>query len=312
VRRAPALALALGALLALAAACRPELDDRPWLITRPAILGWKAEPPEAPPGATVTLQVVALDPAGPLDAGDAPDITATTWTLCHTPKPVGESRAVAADCLAPAPAPDATGDPVTLAIPADACRLFGPDVPQPLPGAPATRPRDPDATGGYYQPIALALDGALAVGLARVTCDLPDASLAVARAFQDAYHANQNPALTGLAFAVDGAPADPSALPPGARVTVTAAWQAGSAESFPVYDRASRAIVDEQEALAAAWFATGGQLDRGAAQVTDPSVLSTATTWLAPPDPGAFEVVLVLRDSRGGSDTARATLLVKN
>jgi hypothetical protein len=301
VRRAAGigLALALGG-----AACRPVLDDRPWLITGPEIVGWKAEPPEARPGAQVTFTLVAMDPGG------APDTTGATWSLCHTPKPPGESRVASADCLSPTAAADAVGDPVMLAMPTDACRLFGPDPPQPPPGAPATRPRDPDATGGYYQPITAALGPALGVGLERVTCDLPDASLAAARAFQAAYHANQNPTLAGLAFSIGGAPADPTAVPAGAAVTVTASWLDGSAETYALFDRATRTVVEALEALDISWFVTGGALDRAADHVTDPNTLSTATTWLAPPEPGTFEVVLVLRDSRGGSDAARAVLVV--
>src|SRR5262249_28587343 len=82
-----------------------------------------------------TLQVIALDPTGP--AGP-PDAAGTSWTFCRTPKPLGENRVVAPDCLAPAPA-DAVGSPVEVALPADACRLFGPSPPQPAPGAPPTR-----------------------------------------------------------------------------------------------------------------------------------------------------------------------------
>jgi hypothetical protein len=303
-RAARAVVIALSLALA-AAGCRSELDDRPWLVTAPRLLGWKAEPPEAPPGAAVTLQAVALDPAGPADTA------ATTWTVCRAPKPLDEDRVVAPACLAAAPA-DATGDPAQMALPADACRLFGPDVPQPGPGQPMARPRDPDATGGYYQPIAFALGASLAVGLERVTCDLPNASLAAARAFAAAYHANGNPALVGLAFSAGGAAVDPGAIPPGAAVDVEASWAAGSAEAYAVYDRASLAVVGAQETLAAAWYVTGGALDRAAAVVADPAVLSTSTTWHAPGAPGQSELVLILRDSRGGADVARAVLTVSD
>jgi hypothetical protein len=300
--RAAALAAALmggGA----AGGCRPELLDQPWLVTAPRLLGWTAQPPEAPPGGAVTLQAVALDPAGPADTA------ATTWTFCRAPKPLDEDRVVAPDCLTTAPA-DAAGDPVQVALPADACRLFGPDVPQPAPGAPPTRPRDPDATGGYYQPITFALGASVAVGLERVTCDLPDASLAAAGAFQAAYHANQNPTITGLSFTSGGAAIDPAAVPAGAPVDVQATWAAGSAESYVVYDRASLAVVGAVETLAAAWYVTGGALDRADAVIADPAVLAAAATWRAPAAAGTYEIVLLLRDSRGGAAVARAALTV--
>ena len=303
MRGAPAVALALIAVSG--AGCSPALDDHPWLITQPTIVGWKADPPEVAPGATILLEAVVLDPSAALDA------TATAWTLCHTPKPPSENRVAAPACLGPAAPPDAVGNPASIAIPTDACRLFGPDVPQPLPGQPTTRARDADATGGYFQPVTVALGGALAVGLERVTCDLPEASLADARAFQVAYHANQNPALVGLTFtARNGGPIDPSAIAPGTRLTIQAAWLAGAIEHFPVFDRQSRMIVDTPETLTASWYVTGGALDQPTTEITDPAAVTTETGWTAPADIVTVEVALVLRDSRGGSDVARATLVV--
>jgi hypothetical protein len=306
VRRAGLRCAALLGGLALGAGCRPSLDDRPWLITRLQTVGWTAEPPEAPPGGVVSLQVVALEPAG------APDTAATTWTLCRAPKPLSEERVVAAACLDTAP-PDATGDPVQVTIPSDACALFGPDVPQPAPGAPPTRPHDADATGGYYQPLTIALGASLAVGLQRITCGLPGASLAAALAFRDAYRTNQNPIISALDFtAADGAPVDPGNVTAGERVTISAGWPAGSAEGFPIFDAESGSVLVSQEALRADWYVTGGTLDRAAAEITDAATLFTATAWTAPVDaePTTVQLVLMLRDSRGGSAAARATLTV--
>jgi hypothetical protein len=293
------------ALAVIGAGCSPSLDDRPWLITRPTIVGWKAEPPEVATGASVQLEAVVLDPAA------ATDPTATAWTLCHTPKPPSENRVTAPGCVAPAATPDAVGDPVSIAIPSDACRLFGPDVPQPPPGQPTTRARDADATGGYFQPVTVAVGGALAIGLERVACDLPEASLADARAFQAAYHANQNPSLVGLGItAADGGAIDPGAVPAGSRVAIRATWLDGAIETFPVFDRQSRAIVTTAETLTASWYATGGVLDQPATTITDPATLSAATGWTAPGGATTVELALILRDSRGGSDIARATLTI--
>ena len=285
-------------------ACRPTLDDRPWLVTSLQIVGWKADPPEVAPGVNVALQVVALDPAG------EPDTTDTAWSLCQTEKPLAESRVVSPDCLLPMSA-DAVGNPVQVTIPTDACRNFGPDTPQPAPGAPPTRPNDPDATGGYYQPMTVALGTSLAVGLERITCDLPDASLATATAFRAAYLPNQNPTISGLSFTVGGAPVDPMAVPPGARVTIEATWLTGAIETFPVFDPASGTIVETEETLVASWYVTGGDLDQAAEQVTDPTVLSTVADWTAPLSPATLELVLILRDSRGGSDYLLAALGIK-
>lgn len=291
--------------IAACAGCTPTLDDHPWLITRLTIVGWKADPPEVAPGAKVTLEALAVDPAAAVDP------SATAWTLCHTPKPPSENRVVAPDCLAPAAAPDATGDPTSIAIPTDVCRVFGPDVPQPLPGQPTTRARDPDATGGYFQPVTVALGVALAIGLERITCDLPEASLADSRAFLAAYHANQNPSIAGLAFtADDGSPIDPTAIAAGTHVMIQASWLAGAIETFPVFDRQSRTIVSTAETLQASWYATGGVLDQPASTITDPAAVSTTTGWTAPADAATVQLALVLRDSRGGSDFTGATLVV--
>jgi hypothetical protein len=200
---------------------------------------------------------------------------------------------------------------VSIAIPTDACRLFGPDVPQPPPGQPTTRARDADATGGYFQPVTVVVGGALAIGLERIACDLPEASLADARAFQAAYHANQNPSLVGLGItAADGGAIDPGAVPAGSRVAIRATWLDGAIETFPVFDRQSRAIVTTAETLTASWYATGGELDQPATTITDPATLSAATGWTAPGGATTVELALILRDSRGGSDIARATLTI--
>lgn len=289
--------------VALSVGCRPTLDDRPWLVTRPQIIGLKASSPEVRPGTAVTFEVVALDPAGPVDTSP------TTWAFCGMPKPPAEANVVAPACLTPA-APDATGSPVSLTVPVDACELFGPDTPQPAPSEPPSRPADPDATGGYYQPIAIDLSESVAVGLERVTCDLPQASLDAARAFQAAYTANVNPMISELAVTLSGADIDPAAVPAGASVQIAVSWPAGSAESFALYDRTTASVVETQETLTAAWFVTGGDLDRAATEVTDSMVLSAAATWTAPGQPGPVQLAVTLRDSRGGMDAMTMSLSI--
>lgn len=306
MRRTPVVTcLIVGALLG--GACQPTLDDRPWLVRSLELVGWKAEPAEARPGTSVTFQVAALDPAG------AADGTGTAWSFCHVPKPVDEARVVSPRCLSPA-APDAVGDPVTLAVPIDACALYGPDVAQPAPGSPPTRPRDPDDSGGYFQPLTLALGSALAVGLMRVTCDLPDASLQVARAFQAAYQPNQNPTIVGLS--ADGAAASsstdvPGALVAGSSVRLQASWAAGSRETYARYDRAIGMVVADTETLVASWYVTGGTLDAPVVSVTDPVTASVAASWHVPATTGPLQVTFTLRDSRGGSDFATASFVVE-
>ncbi len=77
-----------------------------------------------------------------------------------------------------------------------------------------------------------------------------------------------------------------------------------------MFDRQSRTIVDTAETLTASWYVTGGALDLPAAEITDPAATSTADRLDRARPPTTVELALVLRDSRGGSDVARATLSV--
>jgi hypothetical protein len=281
-----AFAMVAGAL----ASCRPSLDDRPWLIREPSIVGVKAEPPEAAPGDPVTMSVVTL-------GGGSVDTATASWSLCHLPKPVGENRVVDAACFT-SPHTDAVGNPVILTVPFDACALFGPDTPQPAPGASPTRPRDPDTTGGYFQPTLVTVGTLQAVALERVTCDLLDASLAVARAFRSTYQVNHNPRIAGLSLSVEGA-----------RVTAELTWSAESVETFPFFDRENHQLVSTAESLSVSWYVTDGDLDQAGATINDGAV-STQTHWIVPQTSSSAEILAVLRDSRGGSDAARATITV--
>lgn len=78
-----------------------------------------------------------------------------------------------------------------------------------------------------------------------------------------------------------------------------------------MFDPASGTIVETEETLVASWYVTGGDLDQAAEQVTDPTVLSTVADWTAPLSPATLELVLILRDSRGGSDYLLAALGIK-
>jgi hypothetical protein len=304
VRQLPLGWLSACAVATFAVGCRPTLDDRSWLVTQPRILAWQADPPEAAPGSAATIRVIALDPRGPVDT------TATSWTVCRAAKPLDEIRVVAPACLS-ATAPDALGDPVSIVIPADACRLFGPDTPQPAAGAPPTRARDPDATGGYYQPVTMSLGPSIAVGLERIGCGIPDASLAAARAYQAAYLPNRNPTLATLSLTSDGAPVDLGAVPAGARVRLEATWTPDSAETFAVFDPASGTVGQIEEALRVSWYVTGGELDRAADAITGAAAVSTTSIWTTPSGPATLQVLVVLTDSRGGTDAIAATLTTR-
>jgi len=289
------LAVALGGLMSQA--CQPNLVDEPWLVRESKVVAVRAVPAEVLPGATVTLEGFALDPGAEADTSE------TTWSVCSQSKPPAESRTVDPACLQGPPA--AVGNPVGLLIPADACAVNGPDVPQPAPGQPPARPRDPDATGGYFQPVIATWESATTVALVRILCHLPAASLAVAQEFRARYQVNENPIIEDLTLSAGGQPlALPWHLPSGTEARLDLQARGDSAETFPVFDPLGGALHDVQETLFVSWWATGGSV------TFDPGDTWTVR-WRAGSTPGPVWIVAVLRDSRGGFDVRKMVVLVE-
>jgi len=301
--RTLALLLVAGALLA---GCRPDLGEPGSLVTEARFLALRAEPPEALPGGMVQLRALVASPTGSR-AEPRPE-----WAFCTAPKPLDENNVVSGDCLDGAAAPLATEPTPTLRLPVDACQLFGPDPPPQRPGQPPLRPRDPDVTGGYYQPIRVRLDRATAIALERVTCNLAGAPAELASAFTSRYRPNQNPRLLGVEATAAGRPLGLDAVPAGAAVELEASWDAVDAESYPVFDVAAQALVDRRESLRVSWFGTAGSFahERTGRTEADPESTS-ANTWTAPAAPGAAWLWVVLRDSRGGVDFRELFVVVR-
>lgn len=279
------------ALLLLACGCEHALDQRLAIVDAPRVLAVISEPAEGKPGATVTVSALVASAAGPVTAAPA-------WALCTAPKAPTEDNAVSDGCLGSDQiVPLGTAPTATATIPSDACQLFGPDVP---PGG--FRPRDPDPTGGYYQPVrADAGDAGTAFGFARITCNLAGAPGDVAHDYQTMYVANANPVLHPVSLPT---------VPAGADVTITAAWD--PPETYLYYDPSSQALVTRREAMRVSWFASAGSLpvDASAVGEDDPAT-SVATTWHAPATPGPAWLWLVLRDSRGGLATQTIAVTVQ-
>jgi hypothetical protein len=269
--------LALGLAIA---ACDDRLDQRLALIDQPRVLAVIAEPAEARPGTEIRYRAIVAAPDGPVDA-------APRWAFCLAPKPPTEDNAVSAACLDDAQLAVLGDAPeVSAALPADGCLQFGPETP---PGN--FRPRDADASGGYYQPIRAELDGLIAFGLSRITCNLATAPPEVAHAYDLQYAANHNPILDPITLPVLAADRD---------VTLTASWPAGTAEPYLAYESQTQTLVARREALRLSWFATGGSLAVDATTVAETDdATSVSTTWHTPTAGPAF-LWLVLRDSRGG------------
>jgi hypothetical protein len=270
-------------------ACIPDLGEGAAPVTTPRILAVRADPAEARPGTTVTFTALVAT-----SGAEAPP--PVSWSFCSTPRPLTTDGVVASACVAPPDAGLATGTPLSLATPSDGCSVFGPDAPARL------RPVDPDATGGYYQPIVAFLPGvAPAVMLARITCDLPNASAAIAAQFTQSYIPNANPTIASLNADVAGVTADLAAIHPSARVHLQVAWPPASAETYAYYDASTDSVVWQREAMSVAWYASAGAIDREstARAAGDPATTSD-NDWTAPGAPGAFRLWVVLRDSRGG------------
>lgn len=267
-------------LLVLLAACDTGLDQRLALVDQPRVLAVRAEPAEAKPGSVITYSALVASPDGPL--ADPP-----SWAYCTAPKPPTEDNAVSEQCLETSALVELGTNPeVTGTLPSDGCIRFGPDTP---PGG--FRPRDPDPTGGYYQPVRAQVGDLLAFGLSRITCKLPTAPAEVAREYDLRYAANQNPVLEPSLLAT---------VPANSDVVLSASWPADAVETFLYYDSLSQSLVERRETMRVSWFVTAGALAVDASAVADDdSATSVSTTWRTPAS-GDVWLWFVLRDSRGG------------
>ncbi|HEY4103420.1 MAG TPA: hypothetical protein VGM44_05995 [Polyangiaceae bacterium] len=281
-------------------ACKPSFGEDPALVSAPRVLAVKSDPAEAKPGAEVTFTALVAAPP------DASNLPTPTWHFCDAPRPVTENNVVSAACLDEASLLAAgAGTTITSALPANACSLFGPDTP---PGG--FRPRDPDATGGYFQPLRVDLGGADPIfHLARVSCSLADASADTATAFAAQYAPNQNPNLLPLVARMADRTLEFSAIPRGARVELEASWNAEDAESYAYFDPASQTITTRREAMNVAFYVSAGKLDsESSGRAEDDLALTADDIWTAPDAAQSARLWLVLRDSRGGSDFASYNL----
>jgi hypothetical protein len=291
-----ALAVLRGVAVIAAASCRPDLGANDGLVTRPVVLAVKAEPPEAAAGASATYTALVASPAS-----SAPD-GAVAWRFCTAALPPTADNAVSPDCFDPASLVTAgAGSPIVTSTPAGACAVFGPVTP-----SHGARPPDPDATGGYYQPLRVDVAGAdPAFYLARIACGLGAAPADTVAAFTQAYEPNANPRLAPVTAALGPEAVAFDAIPAGATVTLHARWGAADAETYAYFDPATQTLTTKREAMQVAWHATAGTF---AAESTGRSETDFATTsddaWTAPTDAGAVTLWVVLRDSRGGVDFA--------
>jgi hypothetical protein len=275
--------------LAALAGCQSALDQRLEVVDQERVLAIVSEPPEVLPGNEVAVTAIVGGPGGPMTVTPA-------WSLCDAPKPPTVDDAVADGCVENQVTP--IPDPAMALIPMDACQTYGPDV-----ESTGFAPRNPDATGGYYQPVRAQLPAIdLAFGFTRITCNLPNASGETAHEYQLYYVANQNPTLEPIAL--------PATVATGAEVPITASWPV--TETYLYYDPTSQTLVTRRESMAVSWFATGGAFPADASDLgEDDPAQSASTTWTAPSAPGTAWLWIVLRDSRGGLATQSIAVTVQ-
>ena len=310
--------LAGGLPFFLAVSCREPLPDDFSLVSGPRILAVRGDPPEAKPGAQVSFTALYVDADGSFDERPL------DWAFCNDRKPLSELGPVAESCLARTGMgilPIADASVAMGALPMDACRRFGPDLPDPVNGQPAGRPVDPDGTGGYYQPLRIYAPGVSTPILAeqRIACGIADAPAHVAADFGKRYIMNASPeveraSVKGTAGEVDldenaAAPIRVASL--GESISFTVRWPAcptdvgtpcNGAEAYLTYDPASQKLVVRHEGIRVSWFATAGRFAIGHTGRTEAEAALTdsSNTWTAPPAAGTGAVFVVLRDDRGG------------
>jgi hypothetical protein len=322
-------------LLSTAAACVPDFDDRTSRVSEPRILAISAFPAEAARGERVELTALVAAP------GPAPDDP--SWWLCLDRKPLSELGPVSARCLS-SPEPDSSvasllgsGLSTTATLPPKACQLFGPERPDPKAGEPSGRPVDPDASGGFYQPVLAWLGGSAVLGGIRLNCPLSGATREGTVEFNRRYRRNWNPELEafelirsdGSALALDAD--QPVTLDAGERVGLRArfaecprvdacgdgicgqsedpgacredcAEPAGcrGAERYAFYDRQLERVVEREESLVVAWFASAGELAEERSDRDPDEPTSSASNGYVAVSAGEVQLWAVVRDDRGG------------
>ena len=318
-----------GLVLALALAasgCLPHFIDDTTHVTGARILAVRTEPAEAKEGDPVTLEALVAAPPGS-------DAVLPDWSLCIDRKPLSELGPVSTRCLSgPNPGPDIAtvvepGPPALAAVPENACQLFGPDRPEPKPGEPSGRPVDPDASGGFFQPVLAWLGDEPVLSGVRLGCGLIGAPPDVTKAYNQRYHPNQNPTLEPLELlrldgsvqAFDGD--EPLEVRAVEHVRLRVKWPAcpeegecGGSERYVVYDALSQTLLDRTESFVVSWYATAGSFayprtEQAFGGDGDGELPGTVNGWSAPAS-GTVEVWAVAHDDRGGQSWAHGTVVI--
>lgn len=304
------------------------------IVDGPRVLALAATPAEAAPAAQVELSALWVD----ID-GEHPE-AALDWSSCIRRRSLAEVGPVAEACIA-----DGGDGRVSLGrgpraiatIPADACRLFGPDPPPSAPGEPQGRPADPDRTGGYDMPVLAEGPSGLVSLAVRLDCGVSGSTQAQAAELRRRHRDNVAPAIERVQRRSDGQQTwsdleGPATIAARATMELRAHWPAcsatprcvdgqctldedsaacpedcpsgagcGGAEWYTRFDPSALAIATSREAISAAWYATAGSFeDARTGRAADDETAWTANVWTAPEVGGTVWIWIVVRDDRGG------------
>ncbi len=214
----------------LLAACNPEFANRFSAVDAPRVLAVQSSPAEAAPGDDVAYRLLVVGADGTIDH------PSVDWSYCTQAKPISELNDVAMECFGDGDQvmPFGTGAMTDGTMPKVACRQFGPDIPMTAAGQPPGRPTDPDSSGGFYQPVIVAIraEGQSISTLAetRITCGLANGAGDLAQ-YRQFSKVNENPEISQVsavslhdAVLSDGATQGPLSVPRGQKVTFRTTW----------------------------------------------------------------------------------------
>lgn len=321
--------LTLLALLFVAfTGCAPELDDRLYLLDEPRLLAIRAEPAEARPGDAVHYQALIASAEGTIDE-------TVEWAFCNKRTPLSSLGSVHPDCAQPSdPALEDFGedaqepDEAEGILPGLGCRIFGPEIPAPMPDEPPGRPFDPDGTSGYFQPVRAMYfvddEPRFAFQKTRIFCGIGVGSSEDRIEFNRRYKMNTNPDLSSVKIYADellvlerraGEPqAEIPRVDRTSVIRVEVEWPpcpgsidelgedgCAGAEPFVYYDQDALEIVERREAMRVAWYSTGGVFDVDrTGRDPDEEALTSDNILRAEEAEGVVHLYAILRDERGG------------
>ncbi len=279
--------VAVFGLVGLVGACKPDFDDRPSQVKNYRVLAIQSEPaewvrvvdPDTNTAKPASYRALVSSPIGNVDGAPL------EWAFCTLPKPLTELNDVSFACFQNDPAfilPLGTGPETSAAVPENACRQFGPDVPEDT----SYRPADPDVTGGYYQPLRVTYRPTPelivpAIAKVRIRCGLPGASQDQVQRYNRFYHLNTNPKIESVA--VNGqnidlaAGAAPVPVAPGQSVVLRVTWPV-----CPLVDACGDGVCgpnETKEAAAGAGVCEAGLSGLRLAMSSRPSVARMRSTF---------------------------------